>query len=161
MKRKITVIAIFLFIISISFNLPVLASTGPVLEYSKIWTVGSNGSADPKTVFYWNETPWLYLELPVEGLNFTGSWWEDPESNFYFADNGVSEAIEIWISLESWGVDKKPGDWNIDAFTSYASGSVVVGQASFTVVPEPASTILFLSGVGTLVVTRFWRSRKR
>jgi len=160
MKRKIITIIISLFIIFIS-NFSVFAST-PIPGYSKIWTVASPESTDPQSVFYWDQTPWLYLELPWAGLNFTGSWWEDPEGEFHFADNGVDDSgnLEIWISLDNWDMVKSPGEWYIDAFTSYADGSILIGQTSFTVVPEPVSTVLFISGGATLLIRRFWKSRR-
>lgn len=34
-------------------------------------TDNSYGSTTPKTIFDWNEVPWLYIRLPEDGFNVT------------------------------------------------------------------------------------------
>ena len=129
-------------------------------DFDEIYMVGSSGSTDSKTTFGWDKTPWLYLKLPSAGWNVTGSWWQDPLMTYYFEGSNPSTASERWLSLSDWATVRKIGDWNVNAIYFYANGASDTGSTDFAVVPEPVSTILFLSG-GALVGGRLLIRRRR
>jgi hypothetical protein len=134
------------------------------------YTVASNGSTDYVNEFALNGAkPWLYINAPLTTVlnGMALSWWDAPSESapeFMFV-NPVS-SNQIWVSLNDsvWDSIKEVGTWNVDAYYSLStldSGSFTVvsnpGAASFTVTPEPVSSVLFLLGGAGLIARRFKR----
>ena len=140
-------------------------------DFTNIFMTDSDGSTTPKSTFTLDETPWLYLELPHSGFNVALSFWTSPGTDEFFVE-GLSAGSQYWLSLDSglddddnpisWDSVKQLGLWNVDAGYLYQSGNpeAGVGTTSFnvTAVPEPISTVLFLTG-GTILAIR--RMRKK
>lgn len=140
----------------------ILCAAVPVMAFAEIsaedlYTVDSNGSTTPKSVFGPDETPWLYMHLSGldSGVQSVGaSWWIDSESNAHFEGTNPSTSSEYWFSPSNWDTIIKTGAWTINA-AYYASDSKFdMGQTSFTVTPEPLSVSLFLLGAGALALRR-------
>ncbi len=129
-------------------------------SFDEIYMVDSSGSTTSKGTFGWDETPWLYLNLPSAGWNVTGSWWKDPDALYYFTGSSPSTDLEQWLTLSDWASVRKIGDWNVNAAYFYSDGAFGTGSTKFAVVPEPISTILFLSG-GALMGGRLLIRRRR
>ena len=142
-----------------SMAIIVMALSTPASAGFSTYTVGSSGSTTAKTTFGLNETPFLYMKLPDDKVNFASSFWHAPDSMVYFASQGPGSTAERWISLTSWDTVKKVGDWSIDSNVFYSSGVTATSAASFTVTPEPLSTALFLVG-GVPIALNLYRRRK-
>ncbi len=140
-------------------------STAQADDFS-INPVDSNGSTTVKTLFGFDETPFVHLHLPEPGLNFASSFWESPAGPFYFTSHGPSTDQDIWFSLSNWNTAKALGQWNVNGGYLYAqgisegpcTGSCGAGYTSFTVTPEPASSALFL--IGSLTLAAVARRKK-
>lgn len=153
-KSIIRSLIIFLF-------MAVLFTNNAFASFDQIFMTSQNGSTDIRTTYDLNETPWLYLKLPESSLNFTGAWWNDPDNNAHFVSQGPTTDQEIWLSLLDWSTVKEAGQWNVNAFYSAANGAYGTGSTSFTVTPEPLSSLLFIVGGATLACRCSLKSRKR
>ena len=129
-------------------------------NYNQIFMTDANGSTTPKTNFGWNETPWLYVKLSEIAESITSAWWTDPNGNKYKIFDAFS-TDDIWLSPLNWSTIKKLGEWTITAVSHLDSGTVNQGRLSFTVTPEPVSSLLFILGGGALAGTKLMRSRKK
>ena len=114
--------------------------------------VGSDGSSTVKTIFGFDETPFLHLHLPSNALNFTTSFWNAPSSASYFTSHGPSTDQDVWFSLVNWNTIREKGLWNVNAGVLFAQGGSASDQTSFTVTPEPMSAALFVVGGLTLAL---------
>jgi len=134
------------------------------------YTVASNGSTVWEDEFsLTGSKPWLYIETPLASVvsGLAMSWWQDrpqtitPELAF---DGGVASG-QIWLALDdaTWDSIKAVGTWDVSAYYSVATTdfgtppqiSNLAGDATFTVTPEPVSSVLFLIGGAGLVARRF------
>lgn len=147
----------------------VILTTNVFAGFDKIYMTDAYGSYTEKTSFNWNETPWLYVKLPLQKLNATSAFWEGPLGSYYFT-NSMGFGQKRWFSLDSgidsngnpvaWGDVKKLGAWNINAGYFYAGGGSGEGTTSFTVTPEPVSSILFIAGGAVLAGRRYLKRKK-
>lgn len=153
-KKIIRGLVVFLFLASVWAN-------SVFADFDAIYMTDSSGSFISQTIFDWGDTPWLYLKLPESGLNVTQSNWKDPDSNYYFIGSDPGTEQEIWLSLNDWDSIKRTGLWEAEAVYSYASGSFSSGSTSFTVSPEPISSILFVTGGATLAVRHYRKKKKK
>ena len=127
--------------------------------FEEIYTVDSYGSTTKKDIFGWDETPWLYLNLPGSGsgMSVSWSWWVSPTNDVYY--NGtLTTQDEVWLSLNNWNSVREVGNWTINSAYFYPTGEGGTGTAAFAVAPEPIGGILFLVGGVSLAVARL---RKR
>lgn len=155
-KKLITGLAVILFSMVVLVN-------SPFADFEQIYMTDADGSTTSKTIFDWDETPWLYLRLPQSGLNVTGALWQDPDSRYYFTYSGRDTAQDIWLTLHNWNDVKKLDLWNVKAVYLYPhnpSDRIGWGSTSFTVTPEPISFILFLVGGATLAARRYYKRRR-
>jgi hypothetical protein len=161
--KKMRVLVISIFFIALFTN------SVYAVPFEKIYMTDGFGSFEIKSFYEWDETPYLYLRLPVDGQNYAGPWWGDPHSNFYFTGDTGSER-DIWFSLDN-GVDmfnnpvtwidvREKGKWNMNAFYMVAGGPIGAGTTDFTV-PEPMTLILFIAGGGGILAGKFLRRKKR
>ncbi len=157
-KSIIGLIIIFLFMAVLVTNNAF--ATTPIPSFDEIYMTSQNGTTDIRTTYDLNETPWLYLKLTESSLNFTGSWWNDPDNDVHFVSHGPTTDQKIWLSLD-WGNVKKVGQWDVNAFYSAANGTYGSGDTHFTVTPEPISSLLFITGGATLALRRCLKSGKR
>ncbi len=127
------------------------ARTSEAASFEEIYMTNASGSYERVEVFDWNETPWLYLRTPdVRKGNSTFinyfSWY-DPDSNLVYKDKAdPNRSNERWFRIDDWDSVKKVGTWDVDA-SYFNPGSIKgSGSTSFTVTPEPVSSVLFLLG---------------
>jgi len=133
-------------------------------SFDAIKMVGTNDATDPlsrveKSLFGLNETPYLYLNLPdntssgfLNDFHLTGSVWTGPIDFPLPSGLEFSNSEELWLTLPYWDLVKEPGHWDVDAAFFYVDGMKGKGSTSFSVSPEPVSTVLFLAGGGILAV---------
>ena len=139
-----------------------LAISTPASAGLDTYTVGSDGSTVAKDTFSFDETPFLYMNLPEEGFSVTASFWHSPSDLVYFKGDEPDTVIGRWTSLTDtvqWNDVKEVGDWSINTAAFYADGSAFTDTASFTVTPEPLAMTLFLIG-GAPIAVSLIRKRK-
>ncbi|GBD97597.1 MAG TPA: PEP-CTERM sorting domain-containing protein [Nitrospirae bacterium] len=163
-KKILAVLGVVVFLLAVSAN-GVFAGDLSIVNF---YTVGSDGSTDMVDTFGWDETPWIYYEISAgdPGNNYTvEATWTDPDGSAsdsetsFNADN--SGPTQVWQSLAEWDSKKSLGDWTVDGtyFRSDEPQNAVYASTSFTVTPEPVSSILFLVGGATLGFRRLRKNR--
>ena len=55
-----------------------LAMAAPAAAGLDTYTVGSSGSTIAQDTFSFDETPFLYMQLPNDELNFKSEFWDAP-----------------------------------------------------------------------------------
>ena len=159
MSKKIIIgVVVFLFLATAGTNSAVADL------YMDLYMTDSFGSTTSQTVFDWDDTPWLYLQFPEGGWNATVSWWEDTDSNYYFTGSTPSTEQDIWLSINNWDSIKRIGLWEVNAVFFHANRSRPTfgfDSTSFTVNPEPISSILFVSGGATLAFRHYRKKKKK
>ena len=162
--KKISLIFIILL-------MTMLMSNNIFAQGFSVISVGGNNSIVEKSGFGWYETPWLYTSLPENGKHGTTALWKSPDNNYYLTSFTGDKGKE-WFSLDNgnavglsagWDSIKEAGEWNVSvAYMQFTQNgpSTMSGATSFTVTPEPVSSILFLAGGGTLAFRRFWGKKK-
>jgi len=129
--------------------------------FQEIYMVNDKGSTTAQDIFTLDDTPWLYLKLPVQSYNVTSSWWTSPTNSAYYLSNLPSTDYEIWLSPLGWDTIKEAGVWNVSALYYYANNpgdSSGMGKTCFTVTPEPLGCALFALGGMALA---FFRRKRR
>lgn len=156
-KKLIIGLSIFFILISIITN---NANAYLLFEpFEAIYMTDSYGTT-PKTIFDWNEIPWLYIRLPEDGFNVTLAFWESHDLTVNNSYAGYAQ--EIWLTLgeDKWYDIRTLGEWEIQARYTQ-SPYVGSGSTSFTVTPEPLSSVLFVTGGATLAALRCWRRKRK
>jgi hypothetical protein len=128
--------------------------------FSEYKMVGALNDTTPKTVFGWNETPYLYMQLPADGRSFTGSFWHNPVGDMPFHVATDDTAIDRWVTLSNWNAVKKVGVWDVDSNYFHPNGNLGFASTSFTVTPEPLAMTLFLLG-GAPIAANIYRKHRR
>lgn len=158
-KKLFMVLAVFI------FSLAVLAGSAfAAVTITELYTVGASGDSTLQDTFTLDETPWLYFEVSGGSKwdTYTAeSWWFDPGSTQqgYVTIDYAGDVTYIWQSLSNWDSVKSAGLWTVDAKYSKSKWNSDTANTSFTVTPEPISSILFLTGGATLGFRRFWKKR--
>jgi hypothetical protein len=135
--------------------------------YLSFHTVAASGLTEATTTFDLSEKPWLYINRDSE-FYVT----ESDSIKWYSVShpNGVSIEVELdnivwngdhtvaWVAFEDscWydTLKNKEGEWTIISKIGDDTNSA---ETSFTVTPEPVSSVLFLTGGAAL----FLRRRKK
>jgi hypothetical protein len=159
-SKKVRGLLLTLFTLTLVIN-NVFAAEFPI---TTIYMTDGEGSYIQKDTFSSNEIPWLYFRVPIDPGDqkvTSTSWWSDIFGNSYQVRERENE-IDIWHSIKRWNSIKTEGLWIVEAEYSFGTGRDKVwgsGSTSFTVTPEPISSILFVTGGATLAV-RYWRKKK-
>lgn len=128
----------------------------------------------PNQTFGWNENPYAFMQFDIDDLNtekplFVWWRWRDPDGHVVSVEkewitNFPEEGnLNLWNSLDNWDVHKQTGEWTVETKWVNPSGGTGRFETSFTVtpvVPEPVSSILFLSGGAVLAIRRYWKRKK-
>lgn len=135
-----------------------------------VYTVANSGSTAPIASFGYNETPWLYIDVPefagapgfYPTLTVSAGW--APQSNpGSISVIGFNQELypsgfqDTWIQLAEWETVKQVGFWDIYAnysvytLNGWTPNFIASGEdtAVFEVqpVPEPSSLLLLGSGL--------------
>lgn len=141
--------------------------------FQSIYMTNAFGSYTQQTEFSWDETPWVYLQMPNAGLNSTAVFWNSPDTTVYFNRSKMGIGQEYWFSLDSgvdslgnsvsWADIRETGEWDINASYVYAGRRMNSGEGStsFTVTPEPVSSVLFIAGSAVLAGRRYWNKTQK
>jgi len=114
-----------------------------------------------KTSFGFDETPYLFMELPESAADFTISYWQDPDFAITHDIDIGGSSTKRWFSLDDWEGKKKVGDWHIEAAWHNGNNEHYgTGFTDFTVTPEPLAMTLFLIG-GAPIAANLYRKKKR
>ena len=140
-----------------------LSGNAQAASIEKFYTVNSYGSYAEQNTFQTGETPYLYMKLSDPGLNFKSVFWNTPFGESYMtADdrNNLTPVTETWFSLYGWADISKIGKWSLRGNYYYEGSPLRVNAASynFSVTPEPASIVLFLTG-GLALAAAFFRRK--
>ncbi len=178
MGRKVSAIVFCLFLV-LSFDTFLSVAHADF----NVYTVANSGSTSPKTSFGYNETPWLYIDVPeyagAQGfyptLTVSAGW--APQSNpSSISVVGFNQELypygfqDSWIQLDEWDTVKQVGLWDIYAnFSIYTLNGwtpnfIETGEdtAVFEVQPVPEPTSLMLLGSGLIgIFGSFRRKFKR
>ncbi len=169
MSKKLALI--FGLFLSLNFVTAAFASS-----FDEIYTVGDKYETTEKSVFGWDEKPWLYIKLPDIGYEFdkTKSFWWDPKGDDDESDKHKSNLIkredsdnEMWLSFKdnTWLKIREVGEWEIKAksklFFPDNPNVTINGLAKCTVTPDPISSALFLLGAGALGSRSLLRKRRK
>jgi len=140
-------------------------ATAPSHVFDEIYMTSGNGTYDVRDTFGWDETPWIYFKMPTDPNNFHFGIKAPSNDKYKFLDKEVGS--EFWVSLDnlfedkdggsmfSWDDIKEVGLWDLDAqYASLGSSAAGKGDLTFTITPEPISSLLFLIGGGALVAIR-------
>ena len=157
---------LFMALAVLVFSLVLVSGTAFAKTYNitTVYTVDSYGSTTLQDTYAWDEVPWLYFELPTNaGSNMivaSSSWYDESGDLQYSISNDYSKGTtQIW---QTPGNNWNPllGDWSVTAsYTAKGPKTNGTGATSFTVTPEPISSILFLTGGATLGFRRFRKKR--
>ncbi len=175
MKRTVFLLSTIFGLIFLS-SIP--ASASNVLNPANgPYTVGDFGSRIEKNIFSLSEKPFSLIEFGRSNLNnlenLTVDWYWQFDSQPFLAHHTrtvsrgntytPNQTIRLWDSLDQWDTIKRPGEWNVltewfnpENGTKGGSGSQLY---TFTVTPEPVSTLLFLAG-GVPIALRLSRKLK-
>ncbi len=138
-------------------------------------TVDADNSLTAKSVFAWDETPWLHITLGGANgghfPNITSDWKFGGNTLGEADENGTADQANFWVSPLNWNSIRQTGLWTVDsAFqiihksngNNLGSGTdsttFTVGEAP-TVTPEPVSMALFGLGAGALGLKRLRRKK--
>lgn len=156
-----------IFIIPLTILVSLLLANGVFAAPREITSAYTTDSSEnPKTAFQWNETPYLFSTF-----NFWRALekevWISPTLNTYVfstLDNYLSKDLdssrqEILNTLPNWNNRKETGLWTWFARARNGSPNGQTLTGTFTITPEPVSSVLFLLG-GAALFVRHNRSKR-
>ncbi|MBI3617947.1 MAG: hypothetical protein HY210_07015 [Candidatus Omnitrophica bacterium] len=170
MNKKITATAIL--ILALAAFAP--NSFAAFAEYKMVGSFSGPNKYLEKSVFGFNETPYLYMKLPDGGKVFTGSFWRAPDASIFYistknfgpasdriSDSGSGLVLgkKRWITLEDWDSVKKVGTWEVSSNYFYKNGDTGYAKTSFMTTPEPLAMTLFLLGGAPIAVNLYRKKR--
>lgn len=169
MNKKISIIAP---LITLFFIMIVIGNASAGLEpLLGPYMTDSAGSTVQKDIFDWNEEPYVFIQFDREDLNPNAPltiWWawyyeDEPFMTFEWESiTGFQEdPVNIWNSLDNWDNYKKQGEWSVYVGWQNTGSGWGTDKTTFTVTPEPISSILFLTGGATLAARHYWKKRNK
>ena len=137
-------------------------------------------STTPQSVYHWDETPWVYVQIPLPNnggypvLVSTSfdSVWSAPSGKQYEIKTGGYPGY-LWLAGGTyqpgyWEVVREAGTWNVATtwhhnFFFAPDGPEQYATATFTVVSVPELTAVAMSAVSLLFVAGgcVWRRRAK
>ena len=136
------------------------AFAAPNVNFVNLYTVSAAGSQIANSVFGFNQTPYLYLEVLDAGISSHATIFSDWKFSSTILDSenavGGNNVKKFWLSPLNWNSIKQVGQWDVDASyrVNVTSNNQLMrfgsGTAKFTVTPEPVSASLFILGAGAL-----------
>ncbi|MBI5099382.1 MAG: hypothetical protein HZB30_09115 [Nitrospirae bacterium] len=150
-----------------------VATTASADFSSGLFMTDTYGSYTQKTVFAWDQTPYVYLSTFVDLDAHVHVDLIDPNGTHYhgcYFCNGVTTE-GAWMSLNDeekhvswWDGIKMAGDWTLTntgqhGYSYDYSQTGNIGTFTVAAAPEPISSLLFVTG-GTLLAGRRLLRRK-
>jgi len=162
-KKLLVAFAVVLFSVFALVNSAFAVQPDPDSFY--IHMTDGDGHTGTVGEFGWDALPWLRIHIPETGWSVTGSFWETPEDEYFFSGTSSSD-LDRWVSGDdlvnqaqnsvAWLNIRKVGEWYINAtYLNAPSGASNFASTSFTVTPEPVSSVLFLVGGASLAAFRY------
>ncbi len=170
MKNKTIFLTLFVVVTALFFSINAFASP----DYA-FYPVSGIGSTSPVYEFNSDQTPFIYANLtnalPPEGFlifktNIDTNWKLGAALQDTVNVNGLQQA-EFWFTSPNWSSIVQPGEWTVsgdatitDLFTKNTITRSPTTSFTVNAVPEPISSILFISGGSILAAKRLFRRRK-
>jgi len=154
------------FVILFSFILTAFSLSSVYAADASITTYDAE-HGNVKTEFFIDETPWVNMILPrSDGTWNNTTLWTTTPSGDYYMYSGYVVNQDTWFDLDhitftlmggaptDWQTIKTEGLWGLQADYSYPGASAITKTTTFTIIPEPISSALFLLGGAALFARR-------
>ena len=167
MKKTICLLSTIFGLIFLS-NFPAFADS-PLLSSQGPYTVGGFGDKTEKNLFSPDEKPFSFVEFDPHNLNpgqnLQIDWfWQFGDTKIFHDTRTINAPnlfspgpLRLWDSLNNWDSIKKSGDWHVvtqwfNPDNGTGRGGSGTQAFTFTVTPEPVSTLLFLVGAAPIAL---------
>ena len=126
-------------------------------------------STTQKTVFGWNEQPFIFLRFDSNALDtddtlkITWKWFPTggPVVSFQkeFLHSFPTDPVSLWDGVSDWNLHKQLGEWTVKT-KWWNDGNKGKDTVHFTVTPEPLGALLIMVGGAALAAIVGSKKRK-